>query len=38
MHGRAFKTVQKLRWKLGSRLCIYPILVDRNADGRVVTE
>jgi OOP family OmpA-OmpF porin len=38
MHGRAFKTVQKLRGKLGSRLCIYPILVDRNADGRVVTE
>jgi OOP family OmpA-OmpF porin len=38
MHGRAFKTVQKLRWKLGSRLCIYPILLDRNADGRVVTE
>ncbi len=38
MHGRAFKTVQKLRGKLGSRLCIYPILVDRNADGRVVTD
>ncbi|MCU0563554.1 MAG: OmpA family protein [Desulfobacterales bacterium] len=38
MHGRAFKTVQKVRGKLGSRLCIYPILVDRNADGRVVTE
>ncbi len=38
MHGRAFKTVQKLRAALGSRLCIYPILVDRNADGRVVTE
>jgi len=38
MHGRAFKTVQKLRGKLGSRLCIYPILVDRNVDGRVVTD
>jgi OmpA-OmpF porin, OOP family len=38
MHGRAFKTVQKLRGKLGSRLCIYPILVDRSADGRVVTD
>ena len=38
MHGRAFKTVQILRWKLGSRLCVYPILVDRSADGRVVTE
>jgi OOP family OmpA-OmpF porin len=38
MHGRAFKTVQKLRGKLGSRLCIYPILVDRNTDGRVVTD
>jgi OOP family OmpA-OmpF porin len=38
MHGRAFKTVQKLRGKLGSRLCIYPILVDRSVDGRVVTD
>jgi len=38
LHGRAFKTVQKLRGTLGSRLCIYPILVDRDCDGRVVTE
>jgi hypothetical protein len=38
VHGRAFKTVQKLKAALGPRLCIYPILVDRDWGGRVVTE
>lgn len=38
MHGRAVKTVQKLRWSLGGRLCIYPILVNRDCDGQVMTE
>jgi len=38
LHGRAYKTVQKLRGALGERLCIYPILVDRDCDGRVVTD
>jgi OOP family OmpA-OmpF porin len=38
LHGRAVKTVQKLRWSLGNRLCLYPVLVDRDCDGRVMTE
>jgi OOP family OmpA-OmpF porin len=38
MHGRAIKTVQKLRWSLGGQLCIYPILVNRDCDGQVMTE
>lgn len=38
MHGRAVKTVQKLRWSLGGRMCIYPVLVNRDCDGRVMTE
>jgi OOP family OmpA-OmpF porin len=38
VHGRAFKTVQKLRASLGPRLCIYPILVDRDCGGREVTD
>jgi OOP family OmpA-OmpF porin len=38
MHGRAVKTVQKLKWSFGDNLCIYPILVDRDCDGRVMTE
>jgi OOP family OmpA-OmpF porin len=38
LHGRAYKTVQKLRGALGERLCIYPILVDRDCDGRAVTD
>lgn len=38
LHGRAYKTVQKLRGALGDRLCIYPILMDRDCDGRVVTD
>jgi hypothetical protein len=38
VHGRAFKTVQKLKAALGPRLCIYPILVDRDWGGRVITE
>lgn len=38
MHGRAVKTVQKLRWSLGGKLCIYPILVNRDCDGQVMTE
>lgn len=38
LHGRALKTVQKLRGKLSDRLCIYPILVDRDCDGRTLME
>lgn len=38
LHGRAFKTVQKLKAALGPGLCIYPILVDRDCGGREVTE
>jgi len=38
LHGRAVKTVQKLRWSLGNRLCLYPVLVDRDCEGRVMTE
>ena len=38
MHGRAVKTVQKLRWSLGNKPCFYPILVNRDCDGRVMTE
>jgi OOP family OmpA-OmpF porin len=38
LHGRAYKTVQKLRGKLGDRLCIYPILMDRDCDSRLVTD
>jgi OOP family OmpA-OmpF porin len=38
LHGRAYKTVQKLRGVLGDRLCIYPVLMDRNCDGRAVTD
>ncbi|MCU0604873.1 MAG: OmpA family protein [Desulfobacterales bacterium] len=38
MHGRAVKTVQKLKWSLGDNLCIYPVLVGRDCDGRVMTE
>ncbi len=34
LHGRAFKTVQKLREILGGRLCLYPIQIDRDSDGR----
>jgi len=36
LHGRTFKTVQKLKGVLGDRLCIYPILMDRDCDGRAV--
>jgi OmpA-OmpF porin, OOP family len=36
LHGRTFKTVQKLKGVLGERLCIYPILMDRDCDGRAV--
>jgi len=38
LHGRAYKTVQKLRGSLGDRLCIYPILMDQDYDGRAVTD
>jgi OOP family OmpA-OmpF porin len=38
LHGRAYKTVQKLRGALGERLCIYPILLDRDCDGRKVMD
>jgi OOP family OmpA-OmpF porin len=34
LHGRAFKSVQKLKGALGDRLCIYPIQVDKACDGR----
>ena len=36
LHGRTFKTVQKLKGVLGARLCIYPILMDQDCDGRAV--
>ena len=38
LHGRAFKTVQKLTAFFGGRLCIYPIQVDRNVIGRRVVD
>ncbi|MBI5579976.1 MAG: OmpA family protein [Deltaproteobacteria bacterium] len=38
LHGRAFKTVQKLTAFFGGRLCIYPIQVDRNVVGRRVVD
>lgn len=38
LHGRAFKAVQKLQGVLGNRLCIYPIQVDRDCDGRTVMD
>jgi OOP family OmpA-OmpF porin len=38
LHGRAFKTVQKLTAFLGGRLCIYPIQVDRDVAGRRVVD
>lgn len=38
LHGRAFKTVQKLTAFFGGRLCIYPIQVDRNVAGRRVVD
>lgn len=38
LHGRAYKTVQKLQGALGDKLCIYPILMDRDCDGRAVTD
>jgi OmpA-OmpF porin, OOP family len=38
LHGRAYKTVQKLKGILGGSLCIYPILMDRECDSRAVTE
>jgi hypothetical protein len=38
LHGRAFKTVQKLRATLGGGLCLYPIQVDRDSDGRRVMD
>jgi OOP family OmpA-OmpF porin len=38
LHGRAFKTVQKLTAFFGGRLCIYPIQVDRDVAGRRVVD
>jgi OOP family OmpA-OmpF porin len=38
LHGRAYRTVQKLSAKLGDRLCIYPILMDRDRDARTVMD
>jgi OOP family OmpA-OmpF porin len=38
MHGRAFKTVQKLSAFLGGRLCIYPIQMDRDAAAATVVD
>jgi OOP family OmpA-OmpF porin len=38
MHGRAFKTAQKLKAALGPRLCIYSIRMDRDCDARAVSE
>jgi OmpA-OmpF porin, OOP family len=38
LHGRAYKTVQKLSGKLGDRLCIHPILMNRDRDARVVMD
>ncbi|RPJ74850.1 MAG: hypothetical protein EHM15_04640, partial [Desulfobacteraceae bacterium] len=38
LHGRAYKTVQKLSGKLGDRLCIHPILMDRDRDARMVMD
>jgi OOP family OmpA-OmpF porin len=38
LHGRAFKTVQKLKAALGPRLCIYSVLMDRDCDGLAVSE
>jgi OOP family OmpA-OmpF porin len=38
LHGRAYKTVQKLSGKLGDRLCIYPILMDDDRDARMVID
>ena len=38
LHGRAAKTAQKLKGVLGDRLCIYPIQMDRDCDGRKVME
>jgi OOP family OmpA-OmpF porin len=38
LHGRAYKTVQKLKGVLGDRLCIYPILMDWGCDGCAVID
>ncbi len=38
LHGRAYRTVQKLSGKLGDQLCIYPILVNRSRDARTVMD
>ena len=38
LHGRAFKTVQKLTAFFGGRLCLYPIQVDRDVAGRRVVD
>ncbi len=38
LHGRAYKTVQKLSGKLGDRLCVHPILMDRDRDARMVMD
>ena len=38
LHGRAVKTAQKLKGVLGDRLCIYPIQMDRDCDGRRVMD
>jgi OOP family OmpA-OmpF porin len=38
LHGRAFKTVQKLTAFFGGRLCIYPIQIDRDVAGRRVVD
>ena len=38
LHGRAFKTVQKLTAFFGGRLCLYPIQIDRDVAGRRVVD
>lgn len=38
LHGRAYKTVQKLRASLGGRFCFYPVLMDPDRDASIVTD
>ncbi len=38
LHGRAYRTVQKLSGTLGDRLCVYPILMNRDHDARRVMD
>jgi hypothetical protein len=38
LHGRTYKTVQKLRGSLGDRLCLYPVLMDPDRDASIVTD